>query len=114
DAAVVSARLTQLLLLRPTVDLLPAEPTVVPITLVPAGTDLDELVATGLLNRPELAENRALVAAALTRWRQARVGPFLPRLEVGYTAGTFGGGRNEFVGDFGGRGDATAQVVWEA
>jgi hypothetical protein len=37
----------------------------------------------------------------------------VPRLEVGYSAGTFGGGMNERVGDFGGRGDGTAQMVWE-
>jgi outer membrane protein TolC len=114
DVAVVSARLAQLLLLQPTVDLHPVEPTVVPVTLVPTETPLDELVATGLMNRPELAESRALVAVALARWRQARLGPLIPRLEIGYTAGTFGGGTNEFMGNFAGRGDGTAQVLWEA
>src|SRR5262249_17457166 len=108
-----SARLAQLLLLQPTVDLLPADPTAVPISLVPLHAAIDELVATGLLNRPELAESRALVAAALARWRQARGGPFLPRLDVSYLAGTFGGGINEDVSNFSGRGDGTAQAVWE-
>jgi outer membrane protein TolC len=113
QAAVVSARLAQLLLLDPTVDLRPAENAVVPIALVPAGVPLDELVSTGLLNRPELAESRAFVAAALARWRQARVSPLIPRLEASYFAGDFGGGINSDFKDFNGRGDATAQAVWE-
>jgi outer membrane protein TolC len=112
DLGVVSARLAQLLLLPPTVDLRPAEPTVLPVELVPACASLDELVAAGLLNRPELAESRALVAAALARWRQTRIGPLIPRVDFSYTGGMFGGGRNEFMGDFAARGDGTAQLVW--
>jgi outer membrane protein TolC len=112
QAAAVSARLAQLLLLEPTVDLWPREPAVVPIALVPDDVPLDELVATGLMNRPELAEGRALIAAALARWRQARVGPLIPRLEATYTAGEFGGGINDDFGSFGGRGDGLAQALW--
>lgn len=112
QAAVVSARLAQLLLLQPSTDLRPADSTVVPISLVAGETPLDSLVATGLLNRPELAESRALVLAALARWRQARVGPLLPRLEITYFAGDFGGGINDDVSNFSGRGDGTAQAVW--
>lgn len=110
---VASARLARLLLLRPTVGLVPAEPSVVPVRLVNEEAPLDDLVAQGLLNRPELAEGRALVAAGVARLRQARLGPLFPRLEVSYLAGTFGGGVNEFVGDFGGRGDGAAQAVWQ-
>jgi outer membrane protein TolC len=113
DAAVVSARLAQLLLLRPTVDLRPADPAVVPLTLVPTQSSLDDLVADGLLNRPELAESRELVAAALERWRQARVGPLVPRLDAVYFGGDFGGGQNSHMGNFGGRGDGLVQVTWE-
>ena len=112
-AAEVSARLAQLLLLRPTVDLRPAEPAIVPVALVATEEPIEELVATGLLNRPELAESRALVAAALAYWRQARVGPFLPRLDMSYLAGDFGGGINDNTERFGGRGDGLAQAIWE-
>src|SRR5262249_39959851 len=98
----------------PTVDLRPLDAAVLPITLVPEDqVPLDELIATGLMNRPELAESRALVAAALVRWRQARLRPLFPRLEVGYAAGTFGGGTHETIANFAGRGDGSAQVVWE-
>jgi outer membrane protein TolC len=113
DAATISARLAQLLLLRPTVDLQPADPAVVPVTLVPLQCALDELVATGLLNRPELGESRELVAAAVARWRQARVGPLVPRLDFSYFAGDFGGGINEKIGTFSGRSDGLVQLTWE-
>jgi len=112
QAAVASALLAQILRLDPTLDLRPNEPAIIPITLVSAETSLDELTATGLMNRPELAEGRAQVAAALARWRQARTGPFLPRLQVDYLAGEFGGGLNDSTERFGGRGDGLAQAVW--
>jgi outer membrane protein TolC len=111
--AEISARLAQLLLLRPTVDLRPADPTIVPIALIATDGPLDDLIATGLLNRPELAASRALVAAALASWRQARTRPLLPRLQAGYLAGDFGGGINDSTERFGGRGDGTVQAVWE-
>jgi outer membrane protein TolC len=110
--AVVSARLAQLLLLAPDVDLVPADPAVVPVTLVP-DRPLPELVRTATAYRPELAANRALAAAAADRLRQAQVGPFLPRLEVSYAGGTFGGGHNATFDNFGPRGDAVASATWE-
>jgi outer membrane protein TolC len=113
QAATASARLTRLLALRPSVNLKPAEPAVAPVSFVDLNGDLDEMAATGLMNRPELAQSRALTAAALQRWRQARATPFLPHLDVSYSAGTFGGGQNSRVGDFAGRGDGLAQVIWE-
>ncbi|HEV3202881.1 MAG TPA: TolC family protein [Gemmataceae bacterium] len=112
-AAAVSARLAQLLLLQPTVDLYPADPAVVPIVLVSSITPPDSLVDIALVNRPELARERALVTAAQARLRQARISPFLPRLELSYFAGDFGGGINENLSQFSGRGDGMAQAIWE-
>jgi outer membrane protein TolC len=99
-------------MLDPTVDLQPNDPAIVPFTLVSETTSLDELTALGLMNRPELAEGRAQVAAALVLWRQARTGPFIPRLQVEYNAGEFGGGTHDDTQRFGGRGDGLAQAVW--
>jgi outer membrane protein TolC len=110
-AAVVSARLAQLLLLQPTVDLVPADPAVVPITLVP-DAPLGDLVAMATANRPELAAARATAGAAQERVRQAQVAPLLPRLEVGYSGGAFGAGMNDNM-IFNPRGDALAQATWE-
>src|SRR5262249_14688432 len=105
QAAVVSARLARLLLLQPTVDLHPADPVVLPIILIPPGTPLDKLVATGMQNRPEVVESQALIGAAEARWRQAKLAPLVPRLEATYYSGTFGGGINTDMSNFDGRGD---------
>src|SRR5262249_32506192 len=110
-AAVISARLAQLLLLEPSVDLVPADPAVVPITLV-ADAPLPELLATATANRPELPSARATAGAAQERVRQAQLAPLLPRLEVGYSGGAFGAGMNDNL-TFNPRGDALAQATWE-
>lgn len=112
QAAATSARLAQLLLLEPTVDLQPADHAVLPVVLVPPDLSLKELVSAGLAARPELAEGQALVGAAEARWRQAQLGPLIPRVNVGYTSGDFGGGINEQTELFGGRGDGTAMLTW--
>ena len=57
-----SARLARLLLLKPTVDLVPADPAV-PVIVVPTGNTLDDLVTTARANRPDLAAQRAFLAA---------------------------------------------------
>jgi outer membrane protein TolC len=58
------------------------------------GRAVDELAAFALNNRPELAENRALVQAALDRVKLARYRPLLPSLSMNYTSGGFGGSPN--------------------
>ncbi|MBI3407985.1 MAG: TolC family protein [Planctomycetes bacterium] len=112
-AGQASARLAQLLLLRPSVDLLPAETAIVPIQLVDAESSLDDMVTIGLQNRPELAQGRSLVDAAYLRWRQAKTDRFIPRVEVSYLSGTFGGGLNTDTLRFGARGDGSVAAVWE-
>ncbi len=112
DAATVSARLAQLLLLEPTADLVPADEQILPIALVPTQTSLDELVAVGLMTRPELAESRALVAAALARWREDQTRPLLPSIQMAYYGAQFGGGTPAFH-DYGWRDDFMVQVNWE-
>ncbi|HLN33116.1 MAG TPA: TolC family protein [Gemmataceae bacterium] len=112
QAAVVSARLAQLLLLDPSVDLVPADAKVLPLVIVPEDQSLDDLLAIGLMSRPELAESRALVAAALARWRQERTRPLLPTLQMAYYGAQFGGG-TPGVHNYGGRDDFLAQATWE-
>src|SRR4029077_17968033 len=41
-----------------------------------------------------------------------RTAPLLPRLEVDYLAGEFGGGLHDETQKFGGRGDGLAHAVW--
>jgi outer membrane protein TolC len=110
---VASSRLARLLLLRPTVALVPAEPAIVPITLVPESAPADDLVAVGLRTRPEIAEGRSLVAASETRLRQARLAPLMPHVQTYYEAGVFGGGQDDILHNFNGRGDGGAALVWQ-
>ncbi len=80
DVAVASARLAQLLSQDPTSPLLPQEEGITPLDFVQPDMPLSELIATGLSNRPELAENRFLVAAAVERLRRERVAPLVPSI----------------------------------
>jgi outer membrane protein TolC len=112
QAAVASARLAQLLLLDASADLLPGDQTVVPITLVSCEGAIDELIAVGLMNRPELAEFRALISAALVRWNEAKFRPLIPTLQAFYYGGSFIGGQPA-LNTAGGREDVIVQMCWE-
>lgn len=113
QAAIVSSRLARLLLLRPSVILRPIEPQIMPVGLVPDLSRIDDLIAIGLSNRPEVQENRALIAAATTRWKQAQLNPLIPHIDFEYRGGTFGGGVNDQMDDFGARSDGTAEAFWQ-
>ncbi len=117
QAAIASARLTQLLLVDPTVDLIPMDQTVLPLELVQTNCSLDDLLAVALTTRPELAEDQALIRAALERWRQEKWRPLMPILQSFYYDGSFVGGKigstTGPLGVAGGREDVLAQVSWE-
>jgi outer membrane protein TolC len=112
QAVTASARLTQLLLLDPVLDLVPADRVVVPIALVNTDVAIDELIATALLNRPELAESRALVQQALIAWRANKLRPLIPTLQVAYYSASFQGGDPGFH-NTAYRDDILAQAGWE-
>jgi outer membrane protein TolC len=83
-----------------------------------------ELINVALVNRPELAENQALVQAALRRVQAARSRPFLPNVIVNYAWGDFGGGpdintkpvtffsASGEIRHFANRSDFDASLVW--
>ncbi len=73
-----SAELTRLLRLDPTAMILPMEPPHLQVTLIGNDRTVDELIPVGLLTRPELASQRALVQAALVQLKQERMRPLLP------------------------------------
>jgi outer membrane protein TolC len=110
---VASTELVRLLRLDAAVTLFPLENQPVPVVLVPEDAPLTELIAQGIANRPEIEANRALVEATLQRLRQERWRPWLPSLQVGVSAGGFGGGEGSFLGDYSDRVDFDALVVWE-
>src|SRR5262249_57955627 len=82
--------LCRLLNLDPSIRLHPTDAVVVPQPLVPDPTPLCELIALGLLRRPELAAQRAAIEAALMYLGGAKVLPFSPTTLIGFSAGRFG------------------------
>jgi outer membrane protein TolC len=110
---VASARLAQLLSQDPTQTLLPMESAIVPIELVPFEQRSADLIATGLTNRPELAESRWLVAAAVERLRRECYAPLVPSVLLGLSYGGNGGGLGSDIENFGDRMDFDAVAFWE-
>jgi outer membrane protein TolC len=108
-----SANLVRLLVLNPGIVLAPVEPPECIIRLIPDGAPLDDLIVQALRYRPELASAQASVEAALIRWKQAKLRPFIPSVAVTFAGGGFGGGPNAFFGNFGPRGDTVASLFWE-
>lgn len=113
EIAVASARLIALMHLRPETTLVPEEPALVPIELVPVEQARTELLSIGLSNRPELAEARNLVCEAVNRYRREQWSPLLPSalLATSYTG--FGGGQGGDLDNFGDRVDIDAVAFWE-
>ena len=112
---VASAELCRVLNLDPSTRLRPTDASVVPQPIIPTPMPLCELIAVGLLRRPELGEQRAAVREALLGLEGAKVLPFSPTVLVGFSAGGFGGGSNlvkPVFGGFGGRTDFDAIGYW--
>ena len=99
------------------------EPPHLKVTLIPTERPVDELIPIGLLSRPELASQKALVEAALLRLKQERIRPLLPSVVLygapvptapgGYLMGgaffSSNGGQNSPTV---GRNDINLQLLW--
>lgn len=116
------AELARLLRLDPAAQVEPLEPPHLQVVLVDLDVTVDELIALGLTNRPELASQQALVQAGLHQLRQEKLRPLIPSVLLrgtstnpsGTLAGThFGGGRDGQPTRSGGRSDFDIQVLWE-
>lgn len=110
---IASAELIRRLVLDPHIVIAPAEPAEAVFRLVADDVPLDDLICQGWRNRPELAQARELVEAAVLRLKQAKLRPFVPSLAVSYSGAGFGGGQNSTLGNFGGRSDFAASLFWE-
>jgi outer membrane protein TolC len=82
DWLVASASLAEILLLDPECLLEPVEPPFGQVTLVPGDQTAAELVPVAIANRPEIATQRELLAAADQRLKQEKRRPFLPTLFI--------------------------------
>ena len=113
ELEVASAELILRIRLDPRLVVAPVEPPETVLRLVPDGRPIDDLIVAGLHNRPELAEAQALVQATVVRLKQAKLRPFIPSLAFRYSGGGFGGGQNDFFGNFNTRSDADVNLYWE-
>jgi outer membrane protein TolC len=115
EILVSSARLCYVLNLDPSTRLHPTDAFIVPHPIVPDPISVRELIALGLLQRPELGERRAAIVEALLYLEGAKVLPFSPTVLIGFSSGGFGGGSNlvrPVFGGFGGRSDFDAMAYW--
>jgi hypothetical protein len=125
DLRVATAELAVLIRLDPATPLGPTEDFRLPVPFPGEEWEnqpVEQLVAQALAARPELAENRALVQAALDRYRAARWRPYLPNVLLNYSAGGFGGapdplkkggfGPSGEILHFDWRNDFDAALVW--
>jgi outer membrane protein TolC len=115
ELLVASANLCRLLNVDPSIRLHPTDATVVPQPIVPDPIPVGELVAIGMLNRPELVGQRAAIQAALMQLDAAKALPFSPTTLIGFSAGAFGGGSNlvrPIFSNLGGRTDFDSITYW--
>ncbi len=111
--ATAAINLARLLRLEDGVELTCAEGFIVPLALMDSGTAVCDLVAQALEARPEIARDRAAMAAEETRLKQERYGIFLPKVEVQYSYGDFGGGFDGGSDNESGRSDLYGAVYWQ-
>ena len=112
ELEIASAELVRRIRLAPMLVVAPVEPPEMTLRLIPDACPIDELIVTGLRNRPELAEAHALVEATIIRLRQAKLRPLIPSLAFRYSGGGFGGGVNSSFGNFNSRSDADVNLYW--
>ncbi len=113
NVRVASVRLNRLLSQDATLKLEPTELLLVPIALTSPTSELRELVAVGLSNRPELAENRNLVGEAIEMLNREKYAPLVPSVLLGMSYGGNGGGLGGNIDRFGDRMDFDAAAYWE-
>ncbi|MCP4787994.1 MAG: TolC family protein [Fuerstiella sp.] len=90
-----------------------ADDHLLPIELISEASDLSALIAQGQGARPEVGEQHALTQAQLANNRNQELRPFIPSLNLGVSAGGFGGGMGSDIDRFDGRADIDAMLVWE-
>ena len=117
-----SADLLRILRLDPAARVEPVEPPHLRIDVVPPGRCVDDLIAFALLNRPELASQKAQVEATLALLKQERLRPLIPSVLIRgastpvtgtLAVGQFSGGSNGSPGNTGSRGDIDVQLLWQ-
>lgn len=110
---VASARLAQLLHSDPAVRISSGEPLLIPLEMFERGSSASAFVATGLMRRPELAEQKHLVCEAVERLNREKYAPLVPSVLLGASYGGLGGGLGSSITNTDDRWDADALAYWE-
>lgn len=108
-----AARLAQLLRLKLTESLRPADDRPLALTLVDGRRTLDQLVKAALTQRPELMEAGALHDAARHQDDAAKYAPLYPTLGAQVFAGGLGGSTSSARRDFGNSTDTYVTLSWK-
>lgn len=120
EIAEASARIGQILNMESSVQLRSSENWAVPRSITPDLIPLPELIAIALYQRPEMAERRAQVHAAMLELQSARLLLFSPQFIAGFSDGQFGGGSDlnasqtgkSRFGNFDNRTDGDVVLYW--
>lgn len=89
------------------------EPAAIPLSLVPRDRTAAELVSAGLLQRPEVIEQRYLVNEAVARLKREKLAPLLPSVLLGLSYNGLSGGVGTNFSPLKDRFDADAVAYWE-
>jgi outer membrane protein TolC len=109
---IAGARLAQTLHLDSSIELIPEDTELLPITLVQTNASLDSLVKQALSFRPELKEGQSLVSAARESENSAVYGPLIPSVNAQAFLGGLGGGKNGSTDNFGSSEDYVVTLGW--
>ncbi|NOZ40926.1 MAG: TolC family protein [Planctomycetes bacterium] len=108
-----SAKLARVLRLPAQVQLVPVEEFLMPIDIVDGVQDLDALIADAWHRRPEISQLVAFREAAGFRVKEEKWRPWIPNVQVGASAGGFGGGTSTNFPSPSDRSDVDLIAVWE-
>src|SRR6266851_4282969 len=112
NVRLASAKLVQVLHLDPTVELMPRNASVVPLSIVSTKEPLGDLVSQALAARPETQQSAALLSAAQHAKNGAIYGPLIPTVGGQAFFGGLGGGQDSQTGHFGESEDYVASGSW--
>ena len=108
-----SVNLARVLHLDSTVELVPLDNGLTPLTLFPTNAAMSALVARALNERPELKQSQATVAATRAGKNGAVYGPLIPSLNAQVFAGGLGGGPDGRPDTFDGMADFVVGLSWQ-
>jgi outer membrane protein TolC len=109
---VAAAELALVLHLNSTVELVPLDTLLAPITLYETNAAIHALVEQALRNRPELKQSQALASAARAAKNGAVYGPLIPSVGAQAFGGGLGGGPDGGPSNFGAEGNYLLGVMW--